>query len=38
VGELNSVEFVAVPAEEVGEAIASVGKVGSNTRDCFDRG
>ena len=38
VGELDLVELVAVLAEEVREAFASVGKVGSDDRDVFDHG
>ena len=38
VGELDLVELVAVPAEEVGEALASIGKVGGDDGDVFDHG
>ena len=38
VGELDLVELAAVPAEEVGEAIAGVGKVGGDNRDVLDHG
>ena len=34
--EFDLIELLAVPAEEVGEAIAGVGKVGGDDGDVFD--